>query len=85
VVTRSTTIDNETKVDQLMLSVMDNKFDKVLAKVIKLNAIGGSHISIKEQEVSVEYSKNPKKTIESASDKEIGEIYLTEDGWVERN
>lgn len=84
VVTRSTTIDNETKVDQLMLSIMDDKFDKVLAKVIKLNAIGGSHISIKEQ-VSVEYSKNPKKTIENASDKEIGKIYLTEDGWVERN
>lgn len=85
VVTRSTTIDNETKVDQLILSIMDDKFDKVLAKVIKLNAIGGSHISINEQEVSVEYSKNPKKIIENASDKEIGKIYLTDDGWVERN
>ncbi|WP_312373135.1 RCC1-like domain-containing protein [Lachnoclostridium sp.] len=85
VVTRSTIIDNESKVDQLMLSIMDDKFDKVLTKVIKLNDIGGSQISIKEQEVSVEYSKNPKKIIESASDKEIGKVYLTEDGWVERN
>ncbi|HCL02987.1 MAG TPA: hypothetical protein DHW61_11360, partial [Lachnoclostridium phytofermentans] len=64
---------------------MDDNFDKVLTKVIKLNDIGGSQISIKEQEVSVEYSKNPKKTIESASDNEIGKVYLTEDGWVERN
>lgn len=85
VVTRSTTINNETKMDQLILSIMDNKFDKMLAKAIKLNAIGGSQISIKDQEVSVKYSKNPKKTIESASDKEIGEFYLTVDGWVERN
>lgn len=83
VVTRSTMTDNLSKVDQLLLTVFNDKFDEVLTKVIMLNTIGSSRISIMEHGVKVEYTKNPKKTLENATEEEIGKFYLTEEGWVE--
>lgn len=83
VVHRSTMTDNSSKVDQLILAVFNNNFDEVKTKVITLNTIGGTRISIMEQGVKVEYSKNPEKTLENATEEEIGKFYLTEEGWTQ--
>ena len=83
VVTRSTMSDNETKMDQLTLAIMDEKFDKVLSKSITIDSIGDSRIYIMEKGVRVEYSKNPKKSLQNVTEAELGIFYLSEAGWVE--
>lgn len=83
VVTRSTMTDNLEKVDQLILAVFDDNYGGVKTKVFNVNTIGSSRIYIMEEGIRVEYSKNPKKTLESATEEEIGIFYLMEDGWVE--